>query len=160
MLEEESWINLSIGYSVLLGYSNGASTTGTSSGGKSLRKFFRNTSLVSGVTPIQNYMSNTLNSFRLNPHSFNISLSDNQLCCSVLDSPVLPNISCLLLSDVSVKEIIIPIKKLKSRGLLVQMRFLPIYLRVALIYWLFHYLLFNLSIQSYCFSISNCWKLT
>lgn len=53
---EEPWLSMS----GLFGYSNGARTTGTNSRGKSRRKFFKNTSFVSGVTPINKDKINQL----------------------------------------------------------------------------------------------------
>lgn len=48
-----SGLTLSIGRSGLLGYNNGANTTGTKSLGKSRFKFKRKASFVSVVTPVK-----------------------------------------------------------------------------------------------------------
>jgi hypothetical protein len=51
VMAELSWLTLSIGRSGLLGYNNGANTTGTSSRGKSRRRLFKNVSFVSATIP-------------------------------------------------------------------------------------------------------------
>jgi hypothetical protein len=48
---ELSWFILSIGRSPLLGYNNGANTTGTSSRGKSRQRLFKKVSFVSVAMP-------------------------------------------------------------------------------------------------------------
>jgi hypothetical protein len=50
-MAELSWLTLSIGRSGLLGYNNGANTTGTSSRGKSRRRLFKKVSFVSDTIP-------------------------------------------------------------------------------------------------------------